>query len=429
MPPSPHLDRYVSWLLRFTTCPRRRVHRCPSSVPKQQCVMNWRSILTVGQSFQKGGNTTALGTWAVSFPPTPLYPVGAMVNVASTLGALLVGGAIGLVLSGIVTVQCIIFYNLYPNEIRIRRLTVLAVWLLDFLHSAFIVTSLYDYCINFFGDTTRLEYIPWSVALSVVVTAIQTLIVHWYFAHKIYKSSGKNWWITAPIALLAFLRLLAASVSTTEMIILRQYSKFTEPYPGWVFTTGLTLSALVDIIITASLCYFLQKMRRRTASTPMAHMVDTLTLYTLENGFLTCVTTTASLICWLAMPKNLVFMGLHFVIGKLYANSLLISLNTRKELREMRWNDPDWERTAPVLSAHDLTYPYGVMTTMSMASPSAAYRPAFKVNPRVLPSQLDIAADRRAKRSSDDNLSEISYGRRHRPRSPRHVAEHLRSLP
>ncbi|KAJ7789196.1 hypothetical protein B0H14DRAFT_3503267 [Mycena olivaceomarginata] len=349
-----------------------------------------------------------------------------MVDVAPTLGALLVGGAIGLVLSGIVTVQCIIFYNLYPNEIRIRRLTVLAVWLLDLLHSTFIVISLYDYCVLFFGNTTRLDYIPWSVALSVVATAIQTLIVHWYFAHKIYKSSGNNWWITAPIVLLAFLRLFAASVSTTEMIRLHQFSAFTQRYPGWVFTTGLSLSAAVDIIITASLCFILQKMRRRTASTPVARMVNTLTLYTLENGFLTCVTTTASLICWLAMPNNLIFMGLHFVIGKLYANSLLVSLNTRKELGEMR-SKSDWERTAPMLTAQDLTsaysytYPYSAVT--SMPAPTAAYRPAFKVNPRTLPSELEIEVEPRVNRSSDD-VSERSYGQRHR-----HIAEHLQSLP
>jgi len=254
--------------------------------------------------------------------------------------------------------------------------------------------------------------------------------VHWYFAHKIYKSSGKNWWITAPIVLLAFLRLLAASVSTTEMLLLKQYSAFTKPYPGWVFTTGLTLSAAVDVFITASLCYFLQKMRRRTASTLMANVVNTITLYTLENGLLTCVATGASLICWLTMPRNLVFMGLHFIIGKLYANSLLISLNTRKELTEMRWNS-EWDRTAPMLTAHDVysTYPHGVGVA-SMSSPTATYRPAFKVNPRTLPSQLEIGVQQRARRSSIDSSSEYSYGRRNgRPRSPRHFADHLRSLP
>jgi hypothetical protein len=77
----------------------------------------------------------------------------------------------------------------------------------------------------------------------------------------------------------------------------------------------------------------------------MIKLVDTLTLYTLENGALTCVATTASLICWLKMNNNLVFLGLHFMITKLYANSLLASLNTRKELtkRQRRNNGSPYE--------------------------------------------------------------------------------------
>ncbi|KAJ7779322.1 hypothetical protein DFH07DRAFT_794694 [Mycena maculata] len=368
-----------------------------------------------------------------------------MTDVARTLGALLIGGSIALVLSGIVTVQCIVYFKLYPNESLRWNLMVAAVWILDLLHSAFIVTSLFDYFIKFFGDRSRIEYIPWYVGLSVVVTAIQTLIFHWYFAYKIHQSSERNWWITGPIVLLAFLRLFAASASTTEMIRLHRYSAFTQKYPGWIFTTGLSLSAGVDILITGWLCYFLQKMRRRTASTIMAQVVNTLTLYTLENGFLTCVTTTATLICWLAMPRNLVFLGLHFVIGKLYANSLLISLNTRKELREMRWNKPNWDPAVPVLTSDDFTIPYtrsyqyGEVTSLTMTTPASAYRPAFKVSSRLSQSRmpqspLEVSVQRTIQRSSDD-LSDIieedrAYDRRyHRPRSPRHSSDPWRALP
>ncbi|KAJ7053604.1 hypothetical protein C8F01DRAFT_551495 [Mycena amicta] len=375
-------------------------------------------------------------------PPDP--------NVGTTLGALLVGGSVALMLSGILTVQCIVFYKLYPHDIWRCKATVLLVWFLDLLHSAFIVASLFNYFIDHFGDKSRIDHIPWSVALTVVVTAIQTLIVHWYYAHKIWTSSGKNWWITAPIGLLAFARLLAASVSTSEMIIHPHYSIFIQHFPGWVFTTGLTLSASVDVLITGWLCYYLQSMRRRTSSTLIARLVHTMTLYTLENGLVTCVATTASLISWLTMPKNLIFLGLHFVIGKLYANSLLISLNTRKELREMRWVGPKDSNGGnasmwPIVGHHStsgngsggggvtsaggygastaFTYPYGVVSSgsmygvgaeVNMATPTSAYRPAFKVpvpvSPaRTQPHESGIRVTRTVRRASDDlSLSDVS---------------------
>ncbi|KAF7289726.1 hypothetical protein MIND_01346200 [Mycena indigotica] len=385
-----------------------------------------------------------------------------MAHVALTLGPLLLGGSIALMLSGMVTVQCIVFYKLYPNEIRLWIGMVFFIWVLDLLHSIFIVISLFDYFITFFGEESRTDFIPWSIALSVVVTAITTLIVHMYYAQKIFKSSTRNWWITAPVIILAFLRLFAASVSTTEMIRLRRYSAFMETYPGWVFTTGLSLSASVDFIITTLLCYFLRKLRQRTASTLMAHMVDVLTLFTLENGLLTFMTVTASLICWLTMPNNLVFLGLHFVIGKralihvvscnrnadrtgmptVYANSCLISLNTRKELREMRWaKNNDWGPALPVLTPDDFGGArlqqgrrIGRSSSTLLQHAASSSRLTFEPSPAVFPlgmpsfAPLQVSVERTVTRNSEDLRDVLQrdyyHGQRyqwHLPAAPRYT--------
>ncbi|KAF7311840.1 hypothetical protein MIND_00194700 [Mycena indigotica] len=357
-------------------------------------------------------------------------------HIATTLGALLVGGCVGLIST--------------PPTSASRKVMVLVVWILDLLHSVFIVAALFNYLITFFGDRGRIDHIPWSVALSVVVTAAQTLIVHWYYAHKIWTSSGRNWWITAPIVVLAFGRLLAASVSTSEMIRRPNYSNFNKHFPGWVFTTGLTLSASVDVLITALLCYYLRSMGRRTSSTLINRVVRTMMFYTLENGLITCLAATASLICWLTMPTNLIFMGLHFVIGKLYANSLLVSLNTRQELRNMHFFAGDKESnntlhasmwpivggnsgsaasgsvgvTSPVggygaYSTGTTSYAYGVVSTgygdVNMTTPASAYRPAFKV-PVSPPArahgssnEIGVRVTRTVRRASDDlSVSDIS---------------------
>lgn len=303
------------------------------------------------------------------------------------------------ILSGVVGVQCIIFYKLYPNDKPRKKILVAFVWFLDLLHSSFICAALVDYFVTYFGDTSRIDHISWSIGLSIVVTAIQTLTCHFFFASKIHKSSGKNWFFTAPVLVLAFARLFAASVSTSEMIILKRYSAFNEHYPGWVFTTGLSLSAGVDIIITSCLCYFLRTIRKRLGSSEsvMVHVVDTLTLYTLENGLLTCIAATSSLICWLVMPTNLVFLGLHFVIGKLYANSLLASLNTRKELRQIQTHMQPWTRSDtsyPILTGDDFG-PYRIRDPFTYPTPLDAYRPLRK-------SKLQVNVSQTVERASDD---------------------------
>ncbi|KAF6749257.1 hypothetical protein DFP72DRAFT_544012 [Ephemerocybe angulata] len=256
------------------------------------------------------------------------------VDVGRTYGALLFGASGAFGLSGIVVTQCLVYFKQYPEDSHKTKAMVLASWLLDMTHSAFVMLSIYDYFIKYFGDEGGIDIIPWPLAVSVVVTALQTLLVHCFFAVKIFRSSRRNWYITGPIVLLAIARLVSASMTTYNMIHLKRFSAFMIPFPKTMFTTGLSLTAAVDILITGWLCYYLVEIRTRISpgSTMMIKMVDTLTLYTLENGALTCLAAVASLVCWLTMPHNLIFMGLHFVISKLYANSLLASLNMRRQL-------------------------------------------------------------------------------------------------
>ncbi|KAF9044150.1 hypothetical protein BJ165DRAFT_183053 [Panaeolus papilionaceus] len=241
----------------------------------------------------------------------------AMEDMLKTYGALLFGGSVAFGLSGI--------------------LMVIVVWALDGIHSCLILTSLFFYLIKFFGMNEYINHIPWPLALTVIVTAIQTFIAHCSFSYKIFRASKRNFKIIGPILFLALFRLVAAAVSTAEMLRLRRFSAFTERYPGWIFTLGLALSSVVDVMITSWLCYFLRTLKENIPgdSTLMMRMVDVLTLYTLENGLLPCIVAMASLICWFAMPRNLIFLGLHLIIGKLYANSLLASLNVRQELRQI----------------------------------------------------------------------------------------------
>ncbi|KAJ7691541.1 hypothetical protein B0H17DRAFT_1010957 [Mycena rosella] len=94
-----------------------------------------------------------------------------MVSTALTYGPILFGGAVALVLSGIVAVQCILFFKLFPSEARFKTAMVATVWALDVAHSTLILISLFHYFIVHFGNTTVLLSIPWCVHPSSVILA------------------------------------------------------------------------------------------------------------------------------------------------------------------------------------------------------------------------------------------------------------------
>ncbi|THU82750.1 hypothetical protein K435DRAFT_784503 [Dendrothele bispora CBS 962.96] len=252
------------------------------------------------------------------------------VDVPKTFGALLIGALFASVLSGAVGVQGIIYRKLYPADPRNLKLLVFLIWFLDTFHTVLIWGSLWHFFIDFYGSPEKIDQIPWTLALSIILTAILTFSVHCFFAHRIYKLSKKNVFLTIPILFLAVLRLVSAAGTTAEMLILESFTDF-RTRVRWLFTLGLALSSVVDVLITGSLFHLLRS--SRTEGGQLNSVIDSLILYTFETGSITSAATIISMICWIAAPTNLVFMGLHFVISKLYANSLLVTLNTRKNLR------------------------------------------------------------------------------------------------
>ncbi|KAI0779880.1 hypothetical protein C8Q74DRAFT_722519 [Fomes fomentarius] len=251
-------------------------------------------------------------------------------NLKASLGALILGGFVATGLSGVAGMQTALYFRLFSKDKLMTKLHVLSVFLLDFLHTTMVITACYMYFVDHFGEQDVTDQAFWAVGISIALTAGLTLIVHLFFAFRLYKLSKGNKWITGVVVTLALLRVGAAMVTTVKLIHIGSFSEFGQRF-DWAFTLGLVLSSVVDFLITGGLCYYLR--RNRTGAGEFDHVLDSVTLYTVENGLLTSVTTVVSLIFWLARPHVLIYLGLHFAISKLYANSFLASMNARKILR------------------------------------------------------------------------------------------------
>ncbi|KAJ3795294.1 hypothetical protein GGU11DRAFT_839146 [Lentinula aff. detonsa] len=259
------------------------------------------------------------------------------VEIASTFGSLLIGALLAsftrpvkrsLSLSGGVTIQTLVYYKLYPTDGSSIKTLVFAIWLLDTCHTGLIWGSQWEYFIGFYGMDEKIDYIPTTLALSIAITGILTVLVHAFFAHRIFLLSKRKWSLVVPVVIIAILRL------------------------GF-FLNWLYLFSVIDGLhllqgsITA-LSYSSDSM------SDLDGVIDALILYTFETGSVTCAATIVSMICWITIPTQLIFMALHFIIGKFYATSLLVTLNTRRVLRDVhsRGSSSGRERGAFVLDNH-----------------------------------------------------------------------------
>ncbi|KIJ66549.1 hypothetical protein HYDPIDRAFT_26888 [Hydnomerulius pinastri MD-312] len=285
-------------------------------------------------------------------------------DVASDYGPLVLGGLLAFGLSGCVNMQFIVYWQIYSSESWRTKALVILTWWLDLCHSAFVAIAIWDSLIVPYGDLSTIDMIPWSVGPTVELTAMVTFTTQSFFAYRIYRLQKQKLTVAGPVAILAFIRLVAASVSMAEMIRLKRYTTFVHPFPSWVFTLGLCLSALVDIVITTFLCYFLRRNRSMVQSTN--RIIDTLTVWTVQNG----AAAIASLICWTVMPQNRIFLGLHFVVGKLYANSLLATLNSRNKIRKSRQFHTNTSGIPPIVFPDDFNGSEGDVVPVSPHNPN-----------------------------------------------------------
>ncbi|KAI0736374.1 hypothetical protein C8Q72DRAFT_252161 [Fomitopsis betulina] len=273
----------------------------------------------------------------------------------TSLGSLILGSLAATTLSGIVLMQGIIYFRTFKSDDKAVKLIVLSILILDLLHTAMLWTADYMYFVKGFGNMNITNHVFWSVGVSIALTAITTVIVHLFFIYRLFRFSKGKYFICVPMAIIALCRVGSACATAGELIRLESFHAFYQHY-RWLFTLGLTISTALDIMITSGLCFFLRRSRStgNGNSGRLDQVLDSMTLYTIETGLVTCIATAVSLIFWLAKPHALVYLGLHFAISKcgshfhstftrslnprvhntVYANSFLASMNARKLLRD-----------------------------------------------------------------------------------------------
>ncbi|KAG9313855.1 hypothetical protein JVU11DRAFT_4622 [Chiua virens] len=222
------------------------------------------------------------------------------------------------------------YWQIYPDERWTTKSLVILTWFLDLCHSVFVAVAIWDSVLAHYGDLSRLDWISWwetSCQREIGRILTEQSGCRSLFTHVLWKVQNHKGIVAGPVVGITD----SDASSPNQINVVHLVCPRVHPNGYCIFTLGLALSAFVDVVITTFLCYFLRSNRSRVHSTN--RIMDTLTFWTVQNGSITCFAAIASLVCWIVMPENRIFLGLHFIMGKLYANSLLATLNTRSKIR------------------------------------------------------------------------------------------------
>ncbi|KAG2131944.1 hypothetical protein BD769DRAFT_595472 [Suillus cothurnatus] len=254
------------------------------------------------------------------------------VDIHDTFGAGFIGGMVAAILYGITTLQTYLYYVYYPRDTNGLKVLVGSIWVLDTLHVSLMCHALYYYLVTSFGDVDNLATGVWSLFISLGLNLCMAVLVQTYFAFRICHLTRSNirWWLTSFLMLIVVAHFAFGLETVILMFIKKQFSALSDItlYAATPFAIAAVLS---DVFIAASLCILLHGNRSPVIETNT--LVNTLIIYAINRCLLTSLVAVAEVIAFAIIPDSLWFIAIDFVIGKLYANSLLASLNSRSALR------------------------------------------------------------------------------------------------
>ncbi|KAF9475337.1 hypothetical protein BDN70DRAFT_935941 [Pholiota conissans] len=249
------------------------------------------------------------------------------INLNQSYGAYLIGTFISNILLGITCLQTYTYFRTYKDGF-FTKLLVATLLILELLHGALSMHVIYFYLITNFLDPLELFKPNWSIKVTFGVTGLIVLIVHTSYALRIYYVSGKRLLIAIFVA---FLSLVNAGLGWSLTIYLFRNPQVTGPegIPNDIAQAILISSAVADFVIAGTLGYYLNKARSGIKQTDK--IIDRLIVYTVNNGLLTSLVDIIALIFVYKFPDALYSVAVSQIIGKMYANSWMATLNSRKQ--------------------------------------------------------------------------------------------------
>ncbi|KAM5541049.1 hypothetical protein V8D89_005360 [Ganoderma adspersum] len=236
------------------------------------------------------------------------------INLNATTGAYLIGTFFEIWLFGFTSLQS--WYALSQPPFNPGT----PVMCLECLHAAFSCHAAYFWLVSNFANPPAL-----NISSALIVAGNLVFIVHCFFCYRVWAVSGRTYIMPCIIFTLALASYALFVVSLKDKLF-SNFGHDTEQ----ISTAGLSFKVATDVTIACSLGYFLHNHKSGMRRTD--HLANQLIFWAVNIGVLTSIFDVLVL-AWSEATSNLIFLAIYTIVGNLYSNSLLATLNIREYAR------------------------------------------------------------------------------------------------
>jgi len=250
-------------------------------------------------------------------------------SIGLTYGAIFVGLLFATFLQGVLSLQSYVYYETRNKDTWKMKSLVAGVWGLDLVHLVFIAHATYHYLVINYGNPEALASFTWSLDLHLAIVGLVSTICRTVFLHRIWVFSNYNKSLAAALVIIC---LATFGVEVTISVHI-----FRDPlvadFSAWnkQIVALFAMSAGTDALIAFFLCHYIK--RGKSGYEMTNYIVAKVLRYTVTTGLATSILSLVCLLTYIAIPQSFIFIAIHFSLARMYTNSLLASLNSRRNLR------------------------------------------------------------------------------------------------
>ncbi|PBK62535.1 hypothetical protein ARMSODRAFT_964038 [Armillaria solidipes] len=245
-----------------------------------------------------------------------------MNQATDTLGPLLLGLMFNLLLLGMIFVQYYMYFIKYQRRDKLWiRIFVYALLLVNVGGTVLYMVDMYMALILNFGNAARST---WLGAANLALTAIMAGAVQLFFAWRVKVLTSS--WISASSVCFTALLAVAGGIATAAEANAQQAVTDFQTFKITVII-WLVSSCICDFLITGALVWYLRG--HKTGFEQSDELMDGIIRLTVQTGLITSICAMLDLITFIAIASpnvHIIFTGM---LGKLYTNALMSSLNAR----------------------------------------------------------------------------------------------------
>ncbi|KAI0261479.1 hypothetical protein BGY98DRAFT_1053324, partial [Russula aff. rugulosa BPL654] len=237
-------------------------------------------------------------------------------------------------LYGALLVQFYVYSYNFPRDSRLIKLLVYIVFFLETVQTALSGADLYYWFAVGFGKSDHLFSSFFSFLDVPIMGSSVALIVQFFFVYRIWVLSEKRWWWLCVCVMICLLSIVGAFGAFTAGVSSYLSALLLEG-PGLqvLEMTWLIANTLSDMLIAFSMLYHLRRIWARDGNLSNHVLVSIVRLIVETNLATTTVSIVSMLMAFLYFEENW-YMCPTYVLGKLYSNTLLVSLNNRISIRD-----------------------------------------------------------------------------------------------